>query len=261
VTVVIGVVFTAAGLIYTAKTLDVSREGQITDRYTRATEQLGSDRPEVQLGGIYALQRLALDSERDHPTVVEVLSAFVRERSRSRDPKVDAVPTEIQAAVNVVVKLGGAGGGLDLSGSKLSNVVLSINSQPINGRELGGLRNTNLQLSDLHGLRASGMKLTGSRFDNSILNNAELKNADLSAAHLGHADLIGAKMSGASLIGAELVGADLTDAKLDGAKLMRANFSGATLKGVDLRGADLRGALHLTDQQKREAKTDGSTKY
>jgi hypothetical protein len=31
--------------------------------------------------GIYALERIAVDSKRDHPTVVEVLSAFMREHS------------------------------------------------------------------------------------------------------------------------------------------------------------------------------------
>ncbi|MGI5171291.1 hypothetical protein ACQEU3_43765 [Spirillospora sp. CA-253888] len=33
--VIVGVVFTAAGLLYTARTLDVTRQGQVTDRYTR----------------------------------------------------------------------------------------------------------------------------------------------------------------------------------------------------------------------------------
>ncbi|WP_157420650.1 hypothetical protein [Actinomadura kijaniata] len=34
--VIVGVVFTAAGLLYTARTLDTTRQGQITDRYTCA---------------------------------------------------------------------------------------------------------------------------------------------------------------------------------------------------------------------------------
>jgi hypothetical protein len=63
----------------TAETLRVTEQGQITERYTKAIEQLGSDKLDVRLGGIYALQRIAIDSERDHPTVIEVLSAFVRE--------------------------------------------------------------------------------------------------------------------------------------------------------------------------------------
>jgi hypothetical protein len=72
----------ALGSLYIAnRTYRLTQQGQITDRYTRAVEQLGSDKLDVRLGGIYALERIAKDSERDHPTVVEVLSAFVREHS------------------------------------------------------------------------------------------------------------------------------------------------------------------------------------
>src|SRR5215217_410104 len=64
------------------RTYRLTQQGQITDRYTKAIEQLGGDKLDVRLGGIYALERIATDSERDHPTVVEVLSAFVREHSQ-----------------------------------------------------------------------------------------------------------------------------------------------------------------------------------
>jgi hypothetical protein len=61
----------------TARTLEVTEQSQITERYPQAIEQLGSEKLDVRLGGIYALERIAKDSERDHSTVVEVLSAFV----------------------------------------------------------------------------------------------------------------------------------------------------------------------------------------
>ncbi|GAA4611895.1 hypothetical protein GCM10023195_50640 [Actinoallomurus liliacearum] len=73
------VVFTATGLIYTARTFHATEQGQITDRYTKAIEQLGSDKLDVRLGGIYALERLVRDSARDNHTVYDVLAAFLRE--------------------------------------------------------------------------------------------------------------------------------------------------------------------------------------
>jgi hypothetical protein len=69
------------GLAVTARTYRLTQQGQIADRYTKAIEQLGSATLDVRLGGIYALERIANDSKRDHPTIVEVLSAFVREHS------------------------------------------------------------------------------------------------------------------------------------------------------------------------------------
>lgn len=49
--------------------------------YATAIEQLASERLVVRLGGIAWLERLAKDSARDHPMVMEVLSAFVRAHS------------------------------------------------------------------------------------------------------------------------------------------------------------------------------------
>jgi hypothetical protein len=58
----------------------------VTDRYTKAIEQLGSGKLDVRIGGIYALERIAHDSPRDHPAVLEVLAAFVREHSHGQWP-------------------------------------------------------------------------------------------------------------------------------------------------------------------------------
>jgi hypothetical protein len=70
-----------AALVYTARNYALSRESQVTDRYTKAIEQLGSSELDIRIGGIYALERIARDSARDHPVVMEVLQTFVREHS------------------------------------------------------------------------------------------------------------------------------------------------------------------------------------
>jgi hypothetical protein len=68
----------ALGAVFTGITLVFNREGQITERFTRAVEQLGNERTDVRLGGIYALERIARDSRRDHEPIMEILSAYVR---------------------------------------------------------------------------------------------------------------------------------------------------------------------------------------
>ena len=103
--------FAAGALVFTARNFTLSREGQVTDRYTKAIEQLGSDKLDVRIGGIYALERVARDSARDHPTVMEVLTAFIREHSHEqwpptsspdgREPERSTRP-DVQAAVTVV---------------------------------------------------------------------------------------------------------------------------------------------------------------
>ena len=75
----IGGIVIAVGLYLTwrriqaiERTVFVSEEGQITDRFSKAIEQLGNrESLAVRLGGIYALERIAKDFKADHWTVME----------------------------------------------------------------------------------------------------------------------------------------------------------------------------------------------
>jgi hypothetical protein len=51
---------------------------RITELYTTAVEQLGSDKAPVRLGGLYALERLAQDNPHQRQTIVNVLCAYLR---------------------------------------------------------------------------------------------------------------------------------------------------------------------------------------
>ena len=64
---------------------DADRQRRITESFAKATEQLGSDKLEVRLGGIYSLERISKESPDDYWTVMENLTAFVRERSRRNE--------------------------------------------------------------------------------------------------------------------------------------------------------------------------------
>ena len=83
-----------SGLYFTWRTLQVNRQGQITDRFTRAIDQLGSEKLEIRLGGIYSLERIDKESpERAyHGTVMEVLTAYIRE-NHSWKHKKPPIPT------------------------------------------------------------------------------------------------------------------------------------------------------------------------
>ncbi|MCA1697395.1 MAG: hypothetical protein LC790_00195, partial [Actinobacteria bacterium] len=139
----------AMGAIYTARTFALNRDtaarnheldraGQITERFTRAIDQLGSDKLAVRLGGIYALERIARDSKDDHPQVVEVLTAYVRERA-PRKPgdselgveDMSAKPvlaTDVQATMSVLGRRNDSHdrfeARLDLAGTDLRGLVL-----------------------------------------------------------------------------------------------------------------------------------------
>ena len=190
------------------RTLELTEQGQVTDRYTKAIGQLGSKKLDVRIGGIYALERIASDSPRDHPTVMEVLAAFVREHSREQGPparvtsasgpiEAPAQPArpDVQAALTVI-----------------------------------GRRNTR---NDRGTVNLTDADLTG----------ANLQEADLRGAFLIGANLRGAFLMGAKLGGAFLDGADLTDACLIDAVLVGALLNGANLLDTDLANADITRAI------------------
>jgi hypothetical protein len=62
------------------KQTEADRERRITDSFTKAVELLGKPELEVRLGAIYALERIAHESKRDHWPIMETLTAYVRIR-------------------------------------------------------------------------------------------------------------------------------------------------------------------------------------
>ncbi|WP_161629638.1 pentapeptide repeat-containing protein [Saccharomonospora iraqiensis] len=53
-------------------------ERRITELYTAAVEQIGSERASVRFGGLYALERLAQNHENQRQTIVNVICAYLR---------------------------------------------------------------------------------------------------------------------------------------------------------------------------------------
>jgi Pentapeptide repeats (8 copies) len=273
-------VLAAGALWFTARNFVLSREGQVTDRYGKAIEQLGAaaDKLDVRIGGIYALERVARDSPRDHPTVMEVLAAFVREHSHERWPvpeSDDAATPErttrpdVQAALRVIgrrevrhdrlpIDLSRA----DLTRADLTNADLgeadltdaSLTAADLTSAHLRGadLISADFTDADLTGAHLTGAHLTGAHLNGVALTGAHLRGADLISAHLTGAHLYEADLTGASLYGADLTGADLTGADLTGANLTHADLGGADLTGADLTDtnlgdADLAGAIWPQD--------------
>ena len=229
------------------RTHELTEQGQVTDRYAKAVEQLGSDKPDVRIGGIYALERIARDSARDHPTVMEVLTAFVREHSREQWPlperDTDPAPPrktrpDVQAAAWVIGRRDAESDKrqIDLTGAILAHAILDgaylTTRRPQVTPGPGGRQ------AWFAGADFTGAKLKWAHLDHADLTGAHLNGAYLdNGTHLHRAILDHADLTGAHLNGVDLTGADLTGADLNGADLTGADLTGADLTGADLRGA------------------------
>ena len=78
---ILGGLFFVVTAYFSWRNIKAAEDKQITERFSRAVEQLGSDKIEVRLGGIYSLERIAMDSTKDHWTIMEILTSFVQEQS------------------------------------------------------------------------------------------------------------------------------------------------------------------------------------
>ncbi|MFB7254875.1 pentapeptide repeat-containing protein [Streptomyces nojiriensis] len=243
--VVIASVVTAAGLLYSnaqvrdelkvsRAELTLGREGQITDRYTAAVDNLGGDAMDVRLGGIYALQRIMEDSPRDQPTIANVLATYVRTHASKPPVRGVGVPADVQAAFVVLATRNPAHDRrnyrADLRFAQLPGI------QTPRPSDLN-LYDAELQGVDLSGVYIVGAELNGADLSNANLITASLKGADLTGAKLDLADLYEANLQEAQLNGADLEVADLTGADLNGADLSEAKLTGADLDNADLTGA------------------------
>lgn len=233
----------AISLLYTHRRHDLDRDANRTGRFTSAVEQLGHDSSDVQLGGIYALERIAQDSTRDRTVVFEVLSSFVRlhaERSDTSSEAVADLPATVQAALHVLARR-------PLDGSyptpDLSRIDLSL---------------ANLRSLDLQGMNLSEARLTGALLEGVRFGDADLTRADLAGATGTGVDFSGADLSGANMATVAFPRADFRGAVLTGASMRSANLTGADMTEADLEGADLSRATLVEAAVTEEALTRAS---
>jgi Pentapeptide repeats (8 copies) len=219
------------GAYFTWRQLRVTREGQITDRYTKAVDQLGSEHLDVRVGGIYALERIARDSPDDRATIQEVLTAFVRGHAPWPPPPAASTPeTSPQqpttAATPQPLSTASPAAGTDTAGQPdeivaerqgpAADVQAAMTVRARRELPPGGLRPLDLERVDLR---------------HAQLIDANLQNAGLYYANLQGAWLIGANLYGARLGGTDLQGAQLGAVDLRGAQLDEADLQGAVANG------------------------------
>jgi uncharacterized protein YjbI with pentapeptide repeats len=261
---------------------EADRQRRIVETFSKAVEQLGSDKLEVRVGAIFALERISKESPDDYWTIMEVLAAFVRERvryttimarlserayflwlqagrpeGRSEEFWEEAVRleghlTDIDAIFTVIGRRSAEnrqrekdrGWHFDLRGTYLSTLPSVF--------ERGFLANAHLEGANLLEAHLEEAIFVNAHLEGAFLVNAHLEGANLWMAHFEGAHLWGAHLEqavlqqahleGANLLEAHLEGADLRQAHLEGADLRKAHFEGANLWRAHLEGADLREA-------------------
>lgn len=249
----------------------IAQDKMLVECFMGAITQLGHDKIETRTGAIYILERVAQDFPKEHWTIMEILTAFVREnapiqmedeqqrleylqpqnldRPRGgvyRKQKLESATREalpkirrdIQAALTVI--------GRRNSLVEEKNQKLDLRNTDIRRADLLGanlervdLRGSNLSGADLRGAFLCGANLDNANLIGTILYEANLLKANLNRANLCWANLNRANLSAANLRGANLLGASLRATNLCGTNLYKANLQQATFKVANLSGAKL----------------------
>jgi len=193
-----------------------AQERMITDRFSKAVDQLGAVRRvpqiqvndetgvknnweeeqpniEVRLGGIYTLQRISEDSLSDHIRVVETLCAYVRLNTmrlvlREGDVESGRSDIDIQAAIKVLGERSyercvheiNTRVSLNLASAVLIKSNLNSLSFPFVDFENADLRYTSVRYTDFRQAWLGRVNFQYSDFHNCCLDRASLRGADLS---------------------------------------------------------------------------------
>jgi uncharacterized protein YjbI with pentapeptide repeats len=195
--------------------LALAVSSQMTDRFTKAIDQLGSENTAVRIGGIFALERIARDSLRDESaqytlqSIAYTLATFIRDsqpragvQESTYVKRLKVRAPDVQAAVTVLCRSPVCDNRVNASNDELLNLDradLRID-----------LSRTDLRRASLSGARLDGANLWGSRLEGANLRHAQLRCAGLSDSYVGR---VNPKNEG-SKYGADLSWADLTDAYL-----------------------------------------------
>jgi len=249
----------------TQRTLQLTEQGQITDRFTKAIDQLESDRREVRIGGIYALARIAEDSDEVYYwPIIEILAAYVRTNAPWPTTAASESDDNTEHEEDLSEE---SEEGLSLQHKQLDiQAILYILRDRKHHYKRGednyirlpdtDLRDADLRDVHLERVRLRGSNLQGARLRRARLWRARLRNVNFEDADLENADLRGADLLQSILRKANLRGAKLSSTRRANGRVSQTNLAQADLCEADFRGADLSNVSGVTaDQLDQQAKS------
>jgi uncharacterized protein YjbI with pentapeptide repeats len=208
----------------------------ISNQVAKGFEQLGSKTLILRLGGIYALEGALNTSEQYHKPVLEALSSFVRDNTRS-ETRQEPPTTDIQAVLTVIGRRAEVGqGDPDLANAHIPKANLSgakLRRADLTGADLTGADLTGAHLTGAHltGANLTGADFSGSESDADWAGGpADMRYADLTRANLSHANLTGANLTSANLSNADLRDAIVSQEQLDSACGTKVTLNGPHLQ-------------------------------
>ena len=222
----------------TNRNLEITERGHFTERFTKAIEQLGSAQSAIQLGGVYALEKLAKDNPTYHNTIFETLCAFVRNRVTFDGEK----EKKIRAAKGKDDNDGENEGGTPSQDSVVTAIISVIgrrNQEPHEYEYLINLQKVDLRNIIFSQIYQGRSYFAYSSFERSMLEETSFASVELERASFGNAWLGKANFTKAHLLGVHFRQACLEKASFASAMVENANFWNVQAEGASFWKAHL----------------------
>jgi hypothetical protein len=228
---ILGGITVGIGIIFAWGNLITARDGQITERFTRAVDQLGNEKIEIILGGIYALERISNESRKDYWPIMEILTAYVRENSiidsHSEYNSLRNVPISMDIQANESTK----------------NEVPKIRTMSLDIQAILTVI-TRRKYSYKHG-ETKKLSFQGTNLQQTNLSEANLSWADLSGTNLLGLTLLRLTFLGLTFLEQTFLRLSFLGLNLGGLTFLRLTFLGLTLGGLTYLGLTLGGLTFL----------------
>ena len=285
-------------VVVAQKQVNVAEQSHITDRISKAVEQLGAEKTvkyhrtneegvklyendsnkkpdfkkpifseetkpniEVRLGGIYALERISKDSLPDHIQIMEILCAYIRENapaSGAAKPDFDLPQRPDDVSDETA---------MDTYYKEMSETYgfggpMWAWAQTLKPRHDIQAAITVIKRRDERLRDHETAMVSSGQLDRVPLDLRDtcLQGADMSRGHFDNAQFDDASLDGANLDKAEINWAQLNGAQLNRANLYRAELNHVWLNGAELNGAVCNGA-QLNGAWLEEAEFNGANLY
>lgn len=197
------------GIYFTHRAYELNRSAQFSDRYAKAVELLGGESEALQMGGIYALERIMKDSPYDKAAVIETLAAFIRKTS----------PIPEEGPVELFVS--GESNTLPSPVPASARAALEVIARRTPSKRDPAIR---LERCDLRGLWIENANFDRARFEYCNLSGSGFPSGSVRGAYFMRANLKGLRLEGSDLTGSKFPEAQMEGCSLNGAKIDHVNM-------------------------------------
>ena len=225
-----------------------------TDIFTKSVELLGDPNPAVRQGGIYSLGGIARDNRKLHPTIMKIMTSYIRKKTHEKFnehagqeessqknkreelirklSKESPMPSDVEAAIEVIRE------------RKINN------DQPLKGSKKFDLSNSYVFNADF-----SFTNFFKTNFSDSIILGCCFDKTNLSDSSFVSSNLQKSSFVNSTLKNCEFIGTNFQECDFEECDFEECDLSGSTFEKCDLRNVK-----NLTQEQINKAKIDEATK-